>query len=79
MRRKDSEKSLDESAMVASEEAQVRGRTTERQGGSNSRGRSQSRGNHKKKCYYCDLEGHIMRNCRKLKADKEKHNHPMRR
>ena len=72
MRRKDSEKSLDESAMVASDEAHVRGRTTERQGGSNSRGCSQSRGNHKKKCYYCDLEGHIMRNCRKLKADKEK-------
>ena len=39
MRRKDSEKSLDESAMVASDEAQVRGRTTERQGRSNSRSR----------------------------------------
>ncbi|GFY91354.1 hypothetical protein Acr_07g0015500 [Actinidia rufa] len=72
MRRKDSEKFLDESAMVASDEAQVRGRTMERLGGSNSRGRSQSRGNHKKKCYYCDLEDHIMRNCQKLKADKEK-------
>ena len=74
MRRKDSEKFLDESAMVASDDAQVRRRATERQGESNSIGRSQSRGNHKKKCYYCDLEGHIMRNCRKFKAAKEREN-----
>ena len=71
-RRKDSDKFLDESAMVALDEAQVPGRSMERQCGSNSRVRSQSRGNHKKKCYYCDLEGHIMRTCRKLKASKER-------
>ncbi|KAG5531566.1 hypothetical protein RHGRI_026243 [Rhododendron griersonianum] len=81
MRRKESEKISEERVMVASSGSQARGRTTERQNGSKPRGRSSSRGGEswavdKRKCYFCNEEGHILKFCPKLKAkiDEEKEN-----
>ncbi|KAG5543995.1 hypothetical protein RHGRI_016671 [Rhododendron griersonianum] len=73
MRRKESEKTFEERVMVASSGSQARGRMTERQNGSKPRGRSSSRGGEprgvdKRKCYFCNEEGHIMKFCPKLKA-----------
>ncbi|KAG5548448.1 hypothetical protein RHGRI_013957 [Rhododendron griersonianum] len=73
MRRKESERISEDRAMVASSGSQARGRTIERQNGSKPRGRSssrsgESRGVDKRKFYFCNEEGHIMKFCPKLKA-----------
>ncbi|KAG5535985.1 hypothetical protein RHGRI_023693 [Rhododendron griersonianum] len=73
MRRKEGEKISEEHVMVASSGSQAKGRTTERQNGSKPRGRSSSRGGEsravdKRKCYFCNEEGHILKFCPKLKA-----------
>lgn len=53
--------------------AENRGRSSSRSRGKrwNGRGRSKSR-DRSFKCYYCDEEGHIQRNCPKYKEDREK-------
>lgn len=88
MRRKESERFSEERVMVASDSGQHRGRKTERQGGSNWRDRSQSKGRSRSRggesrggdsrwvenrtCYFCEEEGHIMKFCPKLKSKIEK-------
>ncbi|GFZ18499.1 hypothetical protein Acr_27g0002380 [Actinidia rufa] len=76
MRKKETENYSKERAMIAADGGHVRGQTTERRDGSKLRGRSQLRGcpqsiDYKKKCYYCDKEGHIIKFCPKLKAKKK--------
>ena len=48
--------------MVASDDDSIGGRTTERRGGFKLKGRSQ----------HCDKEGHVVRDCSKMKVNKAK-------
>lgn len=69
MQKKESEKIFGDEAMIASNVGYVKGRTTNKPGGSSSWGRSQG---YKRSCYYCDQKGHLIKDCPKLKADKVK-------
>ncbi|XP_058181411.1 putative receptor-like protein kinase At3g47110 [Rhododendron vialii] len=67
----DSEKDSIGLALVASDGGSFRDMEVERGYGSKSRGHSQSRGD-KRRCYWCDEEGHVIKVRQKHKKDKAK-------